>query len=192
MKEAAAINISVTSREEILLVCRGIVAEKGLDALNMRGVAAECRIALGSVYTHFSSKDELVAATVESVWKDILHMGRASSAGLSFPEYVGWIYGNLRRGSGRYPGFFRAHSSSFAGVAKPEARNAMARYLSHISSAMKKSLDSDPGISANAFGESFGRDEFIDFILGSLLALLAADAGSCSVLTEMIKRSIYR
>ena len=49
---------AVTSEEEILKVSCGIVAKKGIAAVNMRTVASECGIALGSLYNYFSSKSE--------------------------------------------------------------------------------------------------------------------------------------
>ena len=70
----ADLNMAVTSREEILAVCREIVAEEGLSSVNMRLVASRCNIALGSVYNYFPSKSELLLATIESVWMDIFHM----------------------------------------------------------------------------------------------------------------------
>ena len=55
---------AVTSEEEILKVSCGIVAKKGIAAVNMRTVASECGIALGSLYNYFSSKSELLSATI--------------------------------------------------------------------------------------------------------------------------------
>ena len=81
-------NSSITSKEAILLVCRKIVATKGLSALNMRLVADECHIALGTLYNYYSDKDALLLSTVESVWKDIFHMNQKCSTEFSFPEYV--------------------------------------------------------------------------------------------------------
>ena len=40
----------VTSKEDIMQVCRKIAAEQGLPAVNMRAVAKECGIALGTLY----------------------------------------------------------------------------------------------------------------------------------------------
>ena len=42
---------------------------EGLDSLNMRSVARACQVALGSLYNYFPSKDDLLLATVESVWR---------------------------------------------------------------------------------------------------------------------------
>lgn len=79
-------NTGVTSKEAIMQVCRQIVAAKGLPALNMRLVADECHIALGTLYNYYSDKNELLIATVESIWKDIFHMNQKCENCFSFPE----------------------------------------------------------------------------------------------------------
>ena len=53
-------NTVITSKEAIMQVCRRIVAEKGMNALNMRLVADECGIALGTLYNYFADKDDLI------------------------------------------------------------------------------------------------------------------------------------
>ena len=100
-------NPSITSKEEILQVCRNIVAEKGLSALNMRLVADTCHIALGTLYNYFSNKDELMLSTVESVWKDIFHMNQKHRTDFSFSEYVKYIFECVQKGAEEYPNFLR-------------------------------------------------------------------------------------
>lgn len=63
-----------TSREEILEVS-GAVRRQGWEAVNVRAVASACGVAVGTLYNYFPSRDALVAASVESVWKDIFHHG---------------------------------------------------------------------------------------------------------------------
>ena len=79
---------AVTSEEEILKVSCGIVAKKGIAAVNMRTVASECGIALGSLYNYFSSKSELLSATIEAVWKDIFQMGKTLEKCENIVEYL--------------------------------------------------------------------------------------------------------
>ena len=67
-------NTFITSREAILAASRKIATEQGLQAINIRAVAQNCGVAVGSVYYYFPSKADLVAATVEDVWKSIFHM----------------------------------------------------------------------------------------------------------------------
>ena len=83
---------AVTSEEEILKVSCGIVAKKGIAAVNMRTVASECGIALGSLYNYFSSKSELLSATIEAVWKDIFQMGKTLEKCENIVEYLNLLF----------------------------------------------------------------------------------------------------
>ena len=65
-------NKTVTSKEDILSVSRELAAEKGIQEINMRSVAARCGVAVGSVYNYFSSKNDLMIAVIAT--------GRAGSA----------------------------------------------------------------------------------------------------------------
>ena len=52
-------NRVVTSKEAILDVSRNIAATQGLKAINMRNVAKECNVAVGSIYNIFLLKENL-------------------------------------------------------------------------------------------------------------------------------------
>ena len=97
-----------TSREEIMRVSRKIVSEKGLSALNMRALAKECGIALGTLYNYYSDKDELVVAAIESVWQDILENSPPDS-GVSFSQYITQTYAHIIEKLKDYPDFLAAH-----------------------------------------------------------------------------------
>ena len=186
-------NISVTSKEAIMAVCRNIVASKGLNALNMRAVADECNIALGTLYNYFSDKDELLIATVESVWKDIFHgnMIRNPENRQSFPAYVGDLFACIQRGTEAYPNFFTAHSISIAQEKKGEAKSTMAHYFAHMKNGMSDILKNDKNVSDHAFSASFTESDFIDFILDNLFLLFVQGKTNCDALMEIIRRTIY-
>ena len=186
-----AINTLVTSKEAILKVCREIVSEKGIPALNMRAVAQACHVAVGSLYNYFPSKDDLILATIESVWQDIFHMERECREPLPFPRYVQWIFESVQLGAKEYPNFFTAHSLSFASSGKSKAKDTMERYFSHIKEGMTKALRADRAVRKNAFHADFTEVDFIDFVLNNLLMLLTQQKKRCDILLEMICRTIY-
>lgn len=191
MKEAGSVNTPVTSKEAILKVCWDIVSEKGLPALNMRVVAKECNVALGSLYNYFSGKDDLVLAAIESVWQDIFHMERECRVDLSFSQYARWIFESVRRGMEEYPNFFTAHSISFASGAKNKARDTMEHYFGHMKIGMRKALDADAKVDQNAFSDEFTKSDFLDFVLSNILTLLMQHKSDCGMLLEVIRRTIY-
>lgn len=184
-------NTVITSREAILQTCREMVAETGLDSLNMRAVARECGVALGSIYNYFSSKEELVTAVIESVWQDIFRLETASDAKMYFPDYVQWIFTRIRTGMMQYPNFFTAHSIGLASDARSRARETMENYFLHMKNEMLEVLQGDEKVGKEVFTDMFSRSELIDFVLTSLLSLLVQQKKDCRVLVEVIRRTIY-
>ena len=183
-------NPAVTSREQILCACRAIIAEEGVSALNMRAVAERCHVALGSLYNYFSLKDDLLTAAVESVWEDIFRQAQPEG-GMGFADYTGWLFDALRGGAGPYAGFLTAHALSLSGGAKDRARGMMAQAIGRLRGELLEVLAHDPLVRRGAFGESLRADDFVHFVLSSLLAQLMQESESCCVLLEMIRRTIY-
>ncbi|MEG1932236.1 MAG: TetR/AcrR family transcriptional regulator [Pygmaiobacter sp.] len=184
-------NTVVTSREAILRICRKMVAEQGLSALNMRAVAQQCNVALGSLYNYFPSKSELLLATIESVWQDIFHLERPCEAQLTFLEDVKRIFCSLNEGMVAYPNFLTAHSIGFAGGDRGHARHTMEHYFLHMKHGLLKTLKQDTSVRQDAFTETFTPEALVDFILSALLSLLVQRASSCDLLLEMLRRTLY-
>jgi len=56
-------------RNRVLDAAMELAAEGGYDAVQMRDVAGRARVALGTIYRYFSSKDHLLAACQLELWK---------------------------------------------------------------------------------------------------------------------------
>lgn len=189
--EVFSLNTVITSKEAIMQACRSIVAEKGMKALNMRLVADECNIALGTLYNYYADKDALVLATVESIWRDIFHSGHQEEKDASFIEYVAQLYERIQNGAQAYPGFLTGHSISIAGVKRGEAKSVMEHTFAHMKAGILEILRNDPSVSANAFQSSFSQEDFVGFVLDHLLILLVQGQPNCNILLEIIRRVIY-
>lgn len=180
-----------TSREEIMRVSRKIVSEKGLPALNMRALAKECGIALGTLYNYYSDKDELVVAAIESVWQDILEKS-APDSGVRFSQYVTQIYARILSGLKDYPDFFAAHSISVAGSAKGKARGTMERCFSKICGELHAALREDKNVDRSIFSETFREEDLIEHILDTITISIINGKPDCATLTEILDRLLYR
>ena len=125
-------NTVVTSREKILAVCRELVADKGLLAVNMRTVAEHCHVALGSLYYYFPSKDDLLIATIESVWADILKLDDLVESQMNFAEFVAQFTAHIKCGINKYPNFFTTHAMSLSSAGRAKGCESMQRYLALV------------------------------------------------------------
>lgn len=184
-------NMTATSEEAIIAACQKIVREKGLSAVNMRSVAAQCNVAVGSIYNYFPSKSELLCAAVESIWKDIFHMPG------SLPEFAGladclfWMYESMKEGGRKYPGFFSMHALSFASEDKVRGRRRMEEYFTHLKESLLEVLHKDSGIRDGAFNEVLTPELFIDYILTIFFSSLQDSQQTCGGLIEIVKRCLY-
>jgi TetR/AcrR family transcriptional regulator, cholesterol catabolism regulator len=185
------INTIVTSKEAIITACRELAAKNGLQSLNMRTVAQKCNVSVGSVYNYFPSKADLIVATIQDVWQHIFRMDKTCKRIASFPDYVVWIFKSVQSGVAKYPNFFTAHSISFANTEKGKARQVMEKYYIHMKAGLLKTLQSDAKVKPSAFSKNFTESDFVDFVFSNLLSLLMKQESSCTMLTEIIKRTIY-
>ena len=51
-------------KRRLLAAATGLAAEGGYDAVQMRDVAARAEVALGTLYRHYASKDQLLLAAM--------------------------------------------------------------------------------------------------------------------------------
>ena len=186
MREAIVLNTVITSKEAIMQVCRRIVAEKGMNVLNMRLVADECGIALGTLYNYFAGKYAPVLAAVESIWRDIFHAGTPQETAPSFPGYVAALYERIQKGAEAYPGFLTGHSIRIAASKRGEAKSVMEHTFAHMKAGMLEVLRKDPSVPSNAFTPSFSQEDFVGFVQDQLLVW---GQSTCGALLEVIRRT---
>lgn len=189
--EVTLMNPPNTSREEIMRVSRKIVSERGLPALNMRALAKECGIALGTLYNYYSDKDELVVAAIESVWQDILEKSPPDS-GVSFSQYITQTYAHIIEKLKDYPDFLAAHSISVAGSVKGKARGMMERFFGKIRSELHEVLMNDKNVDRSIFSETFCEENLIGHILDTITISIINGKPDCATLTEILDRLLYR
>lgn len=182
---------NIISKGNILNVCKKIVSNKGLAAVNMREVSKECNISLGLVYYYFPSKDDLLIATIESVWDDIFNWEDEESKNSEFTSFIDKLFEHIKRGIDKYPNFFTIHSVSFSSKGEKKGSTIMKYYLSNIKKRVSYELKKDKKIRKDAFTKDFSEEGFIDIILINIVSLLIERDYDSSFLVEMIRRSIY-
>lgn len=181
----------VITKEAILSVGKEIVAQAGITALNMRHIAQRCNISVGSVYNYFPSKGDLIIATIESVWQEIIYDSTTSQPKIGFLENIQFLFGNIQKGSTAYPSFFTLHPTSLATMHKKPGRDVMHQYFASMKKGLLTALEQDPKVREDVFSETFTESEFIDFVFSNILTLLMHEKVSCDYLLEIIKRILY-
>lgn len=184
-------NTVVTSKEDILKTSRELIQQQGWSAINIRSVAAACKVSVGSIYNYFDSKAALMCATVESVWCEIFHRPEDGNVFQDTQACIIWIYERMEYGSRQYPGFFTLHSLGFMQEDKSRGKQKMQQTWQHIMDGLCSVLKQDIKIKADVFTEQFTAEKFADVLFSLILsALLRQDYDPAAVL-EIVNRILY-
>lgn len=185
-------NKAVTSKEEILSVSKNMVAQQGVQAINMRSVAKQCGVAVGSVYNYFPSKNDLIIATIDAIWREIIQGISNCTPSAGFLENVEKLFYGVKSGGEKYPSFFGIHSMGVEKSGKDKGRETMHQCFESIQSDLLSSLQSDQRVNHRFFSETCTEKAFVEFVFSNLLSLLSQEKASCDLLIAIIREVLYK
>ncbi|NLX83577.1 MAG: TetR/AcrR family transcriptional regulator [Clostridiales bacterium] len=185
-------NNRVTSRGDILAASRALVRDKGIQAVNMRSVAAACQVALGSIYNYFPSKAELMAAVVADVWQDIFQLPKTPRGTGDFMAALDWFISGLVRSRTTYPDFFKLHALGFVQANRGgEPKQLMEAHIGGIKDYLLQQLVSDTRVRPGALGYDLQPKGLVDSLFDSFLTLMGQGVGRLDPLMTLVRRSLY-
>lgn len=163
-------NHRVTTKEEILKKAQQMMLRDGFESLNMRAIAEECGMALGSFYNYYPSKKELMAALTAHIWSDIFNesIGRAED----IPGFVEAICERVRYGKATYPDFFRKHFIHFSQADVGFGKEVMQRYLERLRTLIIHMIEGDERI---ALRRGVTVEHAYEFVLNQVFAMFIRD-----------------
>lgn len=170
----------VTSREQILQVALQIALREGIDKVNIRKLARECQIAIGSMYNYYSNKDALIKAVAETFWETILKdQEMLYRKGMTFTmfleQYYQFLYGRLSR-------YDSGWLSSMNGRI-PQKKEAVAL--------LRKVLENDSKINPSIWNMELNQEAFVDYVFSNLIALLQTGESNCRFFLYLLEHLLY-
>lgn len=101
------------------------------------------------------------------------------------------MFSNVRERFREYPDFITAHSVAVASSGKDRAKSEMENCTEKIRTAFLSAIDKDKSINHDVFGADFKEEDFVDFVMDSIILLLMQQK-ECDTLIAVINRLIYR
>ena len=184
-------NLTATSKEDILKASRTLIQQNGWAAVNIRAVAAACGVSVGCIYNYFASKTDLVSATVESIWNDIFHHPEDEAVFQDTLSCVRWMYRQLEYGCAQYPGFFTHHSLGFMHQGTADGKQQMQQAWQHILRQLCFVLQQDPNVRPDAFNDQFTAERFAGVLFSQMLSALVQQDFDPSMVLEIVRRTLY-
>lgn len=183
-------NKVITSREAILKSAKEIAYRDGIYKLNIRGLATECRVSVGTIYNYFPTKDELISAVSEEFWKSIFEKSMCDHQhDLCFIQFFEQIFMRFCNYLEIFKGDMLNQISFLSQDVKAE--EGKTRYLSRIKKVMLRHLEMDEEVRDDIWNEHFDKEEFIEFVFQNMLLALKSEQKDISFFKEVIKKLLY-
>lgn len=180
------------SKEKIIEVCVKMLKESQSFDLNMRQVAAQCNVAVGSIYNYFPTKTELLTAIVEEVWRQVFHPQLFAIQTDRFPQFIDQLYKRAYQAQAEVHHFFQIHQSLIGIEGKNEAINTMNQYQMHMENALMVMLMKDKKIRSTLWSDTLTPAMFTHFVFKNMIQSLSNNEKECSLLIEILNHLLYQ
>ena len=184
-------NLTATSKEDILKASRKLIRQQGWSSVSIRSVAAACGVSVGSIYNYFDSKAALLSETVGSVWQEIFHRPDDADVFQDVQTCVTWMYTRIAYGCEQYPGFFTHHSLGFMHQGTADGKQQMQQAWQHILRQLHLVLQQDPNVRPDAFNDQFTAERFAGVLFSQMLSALVQQDFDPSMVLEIVRRTLY-
>lgn len=176
-----------TLREKLLVLAKEMVEENGPDSINIRQLAKKANVASGTVYNYFANKEDILLALTDQYWRSaLIELGQNISCD-SFSEQIVKVYDFLNEKIEGSAGILMGSLGNVQNV----GRERMAKMQYSMRKNIIMWMDRDTQIREEVWSETFTKEQFADFVMLNMIALLNTHTSSALFLAEIIKKTIY-
>lgn len=178
-RQGRQMNHRVTSKEQILDRAMEIAMEEGIDAVNIRRLAASCKIAIGSVYNYFKDKNAIISEVAERFWGGILaDQEKVYRSGMEFTvfleQYYRYLYGRLARYDKSWLMGMSARSPEKAAIGL-----------------LQEAIRNDRRVDRSIWNMELNEDAFCEYVMTNIMALLRAGENNCRFFIFLLEHLLY-
>lgn len=184
-------NKAVTSKEVLLEIARDIAYHEGIGKLNIRRVAADGGVAIGTVYNYYPSKGDLISDVMEDFWRNVFHGSHFDVESDDFLLSLQEIYRRLKENLSRFRQEFLEEVTSMNSGTQMTGKTTEQFYLDHMKAGMQRILERDPQVRCDIWNETFTQRQFVAFAFSNMISLLKEPDRDFDYFEEIIKRLIY-
>ena len=183
-------NKSATSKEELLETAKLIAYREGIGALNIRRVASESGVAIGTVYNYYPSKGDLIGALMEDFWRNVFHGSHFDTESRDFIGSFREIYGRLEENLKKFRREFLDGMASVGQSDQQKGKTLEEFYLEHMRAGMLSILERDERVDPEIWNEDLTKERFVAFAFSNMELLLKGKM-ELACLEEIMSRLIY-
>ena len=123
----------IVSRDELLENAYQIAEKNGVSALSVRGLANATGVSVGTVYRHFSAKDELTTATIQLYFRHAFYERFCHiDPQVGFVDYCREMHASMREATTHFRECWLRGIDALPAVEKAAARLRESQQIEHI------------------------------------------------------------
>lgn len=184
------------SRQAILEAAYRRAQREGIASLSIRGIAADCGVAIGSIYNHFPDKASLVTEVIGSFWEQAARGEEGRSCfryrpGQNLVAFCKQVAVGLEEALAEFRSDWLAEIASLDARTLQRGHAAEQECFRHIEQGFQIAIANDPSIDPRAI-EEIGQEALAHFIWSNMLQSLKDGDSECATLTAILRRALYR
>ncbi|RXM56922.1 TetR/AcrR family transcriptional regulator [Clostridium tetani] len=179
-------------KDMIFQSAKSIAKSKGIDKVNIRLVAKDCGIAVGTIYNYFPQKKDLIIAIIEDFWSGAFKEIRKHNAeNKDFLAQVTSTYNCLSFYLSNFKENWIHQLSFLKADEKMAGRKKEDEYFENIYGIIVRAIENDPKISENIWDEEFTKEKFASFVFNNMLIMLRSDEKHIGFFIQCLKKILY-
>ncbi|WP_097027965.1 TetR/AcrR family transcriptional regulator [Clostridium peptidivorans] len=176
-------------KDIILSAAKDIAASQGITKMDIRSVAKQSGIAIGTVYNYFPSKGELLVAVIEDFWEGgFSNVDWKSLEHNDFYENLEIIYDLLYVYLHKFKENWLEQLSLLKSQEKLFGKQKQNEYFKKIYLRIIILMDMDNCLRQYPWNEIVSKERMAEFIFENMLIMLKKDEEDISFLTMILKR----
>lgn len=182
-------NNNRNNKDIILSAAKDIAASQGVTKMDIRSVAKQSGIAIGTVYNYFPSKGDLLVAVIEDFWEGAFsNVDWGSLTYNDFYNNLEMIYDLLYVYLHKFKENWLDQLSLLKTQEKLIGKQKQNEYFKKIYSRIIALMDMDNGVKHYPWNDIVSKERIAEFIFENMLIMLRKNEKNMSFLTMILKR----
>ncbi|MEF9959189.1 MAG: TetR/AcrR family transcriptional regulator [Niameybacter sp.] len=176
-------------KELILSTASKLAHTEGIASLNMRKVASECDIALGTIYNYFPTKMDLTIAIIEDFWNDCFReFHHAYDSSLDFFKQLEVLYFYMFNYLEQFRGSWLKDLSSLPDLHKKQGKAKELAYMEHFLNIFEELIESHHIHFDATVYVTLGKKRLLEFIFSNFISMLKNNQRDYEYFDLILKR----
>lgn len=166
-------NCNKSFKDIILSAAKDIASRQGITKINIRSVAKNSGIAIGTVYNYFPSKGDLLVAVIEDFWEDAFkNINWKSFSHNNFYDNLETIYNILYTYLSKFKENWLEQLALLKTQEKQLGIQKQNEYFQKIYSRIVTLMDMDEKLKQYQWTEVVSKEKMAEFIFDNMLIML--------------------